>query len=1092
MLVAEAMGEGATPRPLCWAGVLPDTQAAAAAELLGVASVLARFEGAAGLAAGDLERLRSRGAGLVATLVAAQRDDGGWSWTGGRQDQASSLETSCESLLALAAARRAGLAVPAATLEAGAGYLDQAFRSIRRQARELKAMVVHARAVLGRPDFPTANALHRERASLSPAGLAHLILAWSEMGRRPMAAELVPLLAERLGDDGAAAVAGNLSWNRSPIEMTALALLALQAAAPEHPRAAAAADWLLGRRPWWPARARGLAVAALAARERGGPGAAERFTVEVRLPGGEVRRLELGPDRPDRLLELPLAAGADRVEVELRLEGRGRPHYSAVLRGFVADLDAGADDRFRIHRRDFLAPQTRYRGRRIPEGFSVLTEAEETWRNTIESLPLGGLGRVEVIWSRNERTNAPEEERDFLVLEVPLPAGARVLADSVQGSFLSWEERDGYLVVWLGTGWQAGWLNFEIAGALPGDYRVLPAALRSAYEPERLALSEPAALRVLGRGRESADPYRPTPDELYHLGLARHQAGDAEGAWTALAALYDRFGDRLREDRLREAATALLFLAIDRGEPRAIVRFFEILKEKNPDLTIDFERVLAVGRAYRELEEYERALLIFRAVVEETFGKDLKVAGALAAHRETAESLAVLDRLWREYPDLPVVVESWLTLSDQLLTAAPRAAADDSLKRAGLDRAALSLRGISLLRLFLALYAEDPLAADAGLNLVSAYLGLEDHETTAELAGELAGRFTAPEYADAFTYTRAVAEWYLGREEEALGLLEGIAAAEYPREGGGVRPSPNRELALYILGQIHHARREVAAAEEYYGRVAEVFRDAREALADLREKRISLPEVTVAEPGGRVELEIEHRNLGQADLLVYAVDLMTLYLREKDLSRVTEVNLAGIEPELRTTVALGGTGELLPTTRKVALELPDPGAYLVICRGDELHASGLVLVSDLELRVKEDPVAGGLRVQALSRKDHSFLRDVDVRVVGSASGSIQLGRTDPRGIFVAEGVAGTATVIARGAGGHYAFYRGTTPLAVADARREQDRAGGLESGDDGLQQEGAYLRNVLDFNSDNQARRMFRLKAQVEAERKGVQVKKVK
>ena len=123
----------------------------------------------------------------------------------------------------------------------------------------------------------------------------------------------------------------------------------------------------------------------------------------------------------------------------------------------------------------------------------------------------------------------------------------------------------------------------------------------------------------------------------------------------------------------------------------------------------------------------------------------------------------------------------------------------------------------------------------------------------------------------------------------------------------------------------------------------------------MREKHIALEEVTTARPGQPVPLELTYRNVASAELLVYAVDLMTLYLRERNLSQITSVNLAGISPTIRRTVALGEGRDLRPREKRVELKLPEPGAYLVICRGDELFASGLVLVSELE--VKEDPIA---------------------------------------------------------------------------------------------------------------------------------------
>ena len=68
---------------------------------------------------------------------------------------------------------------------------------------------------------------------------------------------------------------------------------------------------------------------------------------------------------------------------------------------------------------------------------------------------------------------------------------------------------------------------------------------------------------------------------------------------------------------------------------------------------------------------------------------------------------------------------------------------------------------------------------------------------------------------------------------------------------------------------------------------------------------------------------------------------MKLYLREKDLSRATQVRLAGIEPEVSQTVRLGGGKDYIVKTREIPLPLKEEGTYHVICRGDNLFTSGL-------------------------------------------------------------------------------------------------------------------------------------------------------
>jgi hypothetical protein len=109
------------------------------------------------------------------------------------------------------------------------------------------------------------------------------------------------------------------------------------------------------------------------------------------------------------------------------------------------------------------------------------------------------------------------------------------------------------------------------------------------------------------------------------------------------------------------------------------------------------------------------------------------------------------------------------------------------------------------------------------------------------------------------------------------------------------------------------------------------------------------------------------------------------------------------------------------------LPLEDEGAYLVICRGDNLFTSGMVLVTPLKLEIQEMPSAGSLRVNVRDTIDEGYQANVHVKAIGSSDNEFKSGDTDLRGIFVAEGLTGSATVIARQEG-RYAFYRGTTHL----------------------------------------------------------------
>src|SRR4029077_8029068 len=111
------------------------------------------------------------------------------------------------------------------------------------------------------------------------------------------------------------------------------------------------------------------------------------------------------------------------------------------------------------------------------------------------------------------------------------------------------------------------------------------------------------------------------------------------------------------------------------------------------------------------------------------------------------------------------------------------------------------------------------------------------------------------------------------------------------------------------------------------------------------------------------EVTLDYRNIAEADVKVYPVDLMRLYLTRRNLDQVAGIDLAGITPLFETTIKLGDGSDYDDKARTVALPLTKEGAYLVMIRGDELYASGIVLVTPLELEVLEEAGSGRVRVR---------------------------------------------------------------------------------------------------------------------------------
>lgn len=1140
------------------------TQADAASELLGVCAVMAYLSELGNLEAPEFRLLEDRARSLVGQLIAAQQKNGGWGWAG--QKSAGGAITSALSMWSLGRARTLGLTVPDKSISQGVGFLQDAFKKAPQEANELKAMLLFSLTVHKHGDFGYANRLYRLRNSLSPAALAYTILTLCEMDKRPLAVEMVGLLEakassltlpSRQGVQNRWHVAGNIAWNRAPLEMTALAVLAIERGQPRSPFIQRGVDYLVSKRPWYPAKARGVVLAALAYYYKTVKPDRVDAIVTVSVNGKQVKTIPMEGETGTCLIKRSgdeLDAGKVSITVTVSgnitvpAAGKGTPHYMAVLRGFSTEVKEKREDRFYVTSHSYLAAPPVYKGREIPTGFGVLRGSYRTHENKVTQLAPGGLTRVRLDVDRSYDNNISDDDHDYLVVEAPIPAGTAVLKDSVVGTYDYYEEGQGMLTFYVGARRSVGHIYYTLLGHIPGEYRVCPVIVRSAYDPSLVAVGRPADMKVLMPGGKSNDQYRPTPDELYHFGKALFDDGLFDRALPMLTGLFEVFGTKLDMEPYRETARMLLFIHLDKGDPGAVVKYFEVIKEKYPELTIPFDKVLAVGQAYRSIEEYERALLVFRATIEETFGKDMKVGGTLEGEGEYMGALRTLERLWLEYPDLPVVVDTYLTLSDKFYNGQPGMEnlengvytirpgdtlwgiaqriygsgakwrmimeANQGLKEGKLSpgrtiripgvaaggngggdavdpvlrKKKMLNRAITLLWRFLTMYPEDPQADQAALSLVSAYLKLEDYEKAASLSRTFADRFKETKFRDQFIYSEAAADWYLDKNEAAIKLAKEVATNKYAGPDGRLRYSENRDLALYIIGQIYHARQKIDDAITYYDKVKQKFSDAADAIAHFRKKMLAIPEVTTVAPGKAAAVDVDYRNIEKVDMLVYSVDLMTLYLREKNLSSITNINLAGISPVLEKAVALGEGKDYYDKKRSVDLKLAKAGAYLVIVRSRDIHTSGLVLVTPLEVDVNEDRAAGRVRVNVMTRADKAYVRDVEVKVIGSENEAFISGKSDPRGLFTADQLIGKATIIVRQGKDHYAFYRGTEFLGKRPPRAQQQRAPQPSSAPS-QQIKMDFFQNVKGFNTGNMIQRDESFQKELQKSRKGVQAK---
>ncbi|MEX2141126.1 MAG: MG2 domain-containing protein [Pirellulales bacterium] len=974
----------------------------------------------------------------LSQLISAQQEDGGWTWSG--HGQTSHRFTSARVVWALALAKRAGYKVADDRFEKAKTYLQSQIANTSETDFESKAILLHALSVAGQGDFTLANRLHRNKPSLSTAALAHLALAFAEMDRKATAAELLEDLGERDLTNvpvRRATALGSLPWSYSATELRALFALGLEIANPDSAKTKEQVDWLMAHRTghrWSPEKATGPAAMAVATWYAKTRFEDQHYKLTIFVNDLQAAVLDITEDSDTLSVHVPphlLKEGKQRINFQLT--GRGRYTYQAVLGGFVAaDKLKNTTKNWYVRRYHEPAP-LELDGQEITRGFDMLQGSYTTFRNPLTQLAVGKRGHVELnIWRANLPANTPEEQLEYLVVTEPLPSGVTVIESSITGGFERFELGAGEITFYLGNRQHVGSIHFDVHGYLPGAYKAPPTIIRNAYRPDQLAVSELKNLDVLALGAKSKDEYRLTPRELYELGKRHFAKDEFKTAGTHLVELLAKWN--VNPDVYKDTARMLLDVHLNTGPAGEVVRYFEIIKEKWPDLEIPYEKIMKVAAAYHDIGEYERSYLVYRATVESSFINENGVAGFLEAQGEFLRSVEVMNRLLAEYPPEPYVAATTYALAQRVYAKAPQAAADPKLREKKINRVVLIQQALAMLDHFLTMYPEDPAADQAAFSLANALLELKAHKEVIERATRYAERYKDSDYLDSYWYIQAYGHFALGEHEKALEMAGKVAEHKRTeKQTGREVESPNKWQAIYIMGQVFHSLGKAAEAIAEYAKVDERFQDAKEAIAYFTRKEISLPEVTTMRPNEPAQVELKFRNVAAAEIRVYRIDLMKFSLLKRNLLGITEINLSGIRPFFEETFKLGDGKDYRDRSEKLKLPLKEEGAYLVVCRGDNLHASGLVLVSPLAVEVQEDAAAGRVRVTVKNVLEEDYVSDAHAKVIGSRNNEFVSGEADLRGVFVAEGIQGKSTVIAQVDDSRYAFFRGQTELGPQPA-----------------------------------------------------------
>ena len=1059
-------------------------------DVIGGVAVLKMIRGSRNTDTPEAEALSARIQSTVTSLVSSQRTDGGWSWSGRPNAGGSDRLLTSRVVWALSTARDAGFAVQEGTFNKAVQWLRSALSKANRNDLETQSILLHGLSYAKSADFARANRLYRERNRLKTSGLIHLALALVQMDRKQMADDLLALV--KLPADKASLqkryLAGTIAWMRSGVELRALYLMALQATKPGDRLVQDLAEWLLAARRgsrWSPEKANGPAIAALSEWFSRSKFQSEKYTLEVIVNGGVVEKLTFDPAKDgSRRLQVPaklLVKGQGKQQkVNFNLTGRGRFSYSVVLSGFVpAEKLKSTTDSWSVARH-YQPDLLLFDGKHVPRGFGILTAAEQkkkSFRNPLTQLPLGVQGRVSLRVTRNG--NRREGDREYLVLTEPIPAGCSVVANSVSGNFERFEIAPGAIRFYIGDEANAGNIRYTLVGYLPGQYKAAPSLLRSFYHPDQIVVTGTKSLDVLPRGAKSKDKYKLTPVELFELGKRLVAKRRYKEANSHLTNLFRKYG--LRGSTFGEVVKLLFRTSLEVKNGPAIVEFFEIIKERYPSEVFDLDQILQVAAAYRKLGEYERGYLVFRSTIEAAFQRESRIAGFLDDRGEFLRSVQVMERLLANYPGESYIATATYSLAQEVYGKASEVAQNKKLRDAGLTKAGLISANIRMLDHFLSTWPKDPAVDQAAFSMANSYLDLENFDGAIKRCDKFAARYPKSKLLDSFWYVIGYSQFALGRHDDALKMVRKVAESKRKDPKTGVEVAAvNKWQAVYIMGQIYHSLGKPKQAIDEYKRVKGRFPDAAQSIDFFTRKEIRLPEVTTIKPGEAAKATLKFRNVAEANVKVYRIDLPKFGLMQRNLNRITAINLAGIRPYHEMTLKLGDGLDFRDRKTEMQLPLKDEGAYLVVCRGASLYASGLVLISPLSLEIQEDATSGRVRVTVRNTAADKYAKDVGVKVIGSSNAKFVSGETDLRGVFIADAIRGTSTVIAKADKNRYAFYRGKTTLGSVPTSNKPGQSRNSKSGSKSGQgkggKKGDLLKNLREQNGkfNNDQRRQYK------------------
>ncbi len=989
---------------------------------------------------GDIQKLRAEIKDKVNFLISTMDNSGAWHWIyrTGNQDYIISSFV----YMALSQAKALQFKINSSHLDKSSRYLNQAFSKLSSGDLETKILVLYALSHNGKANYSYVNRIYRNRGRLSLRGLNLLALTLHNMKRQGEAGQILTLVENKIKTTGFKGLAEDFKRFRLPYldffsskdEVVALSILSLIKIKKYTFKAKPYMIKLLSNLP-----RRGFVThefLALLSQCVNGyllhqqPEQTD-FNLTVKWNDQIIFQKRMTGIHPPQHITVSDNI-IDKNKLELLIEGKGEVFYSGLLSYFKPGQ---IREKFKKHgtlTKTVKYPKYSLKNSAFTWGYS--TVQVDSYSSTPQKMKEVAQHTIFPVSLRIYLNDSMPEK--YLILEDTIPAGCTLLQKSTSGDFQYYKTENNKLYFYLkrrSAKHRYLYVNYSLISRFQGEYRTLPPEVYSVRDREKLISGEQTNLIISPTDYNTFTDYVFSPDELYYIGKHYFDQKDYKGCEEHLTKVFNSY--QLKDRYYKEACRMLLYVSLDKQNNRDVVKYFEILKERYPELTIPFKEVIKIAESYSSIGEFERAIQVINGTMRSYFIQEVAISGTLSGMKRVKEAYQVMNQLLMDYPDYPVVLKTYYTFGQDIYlsyteaTENPKKAAKEKIDPEFYFKIAKEI-----FTNYLIYYPDNFNSDEVSFTKLNLYLDHKDYEDTIKNALMYTKRYPKSKFLDGYKYIAAHALFRKGDYRLAHDLSKSVAYDKFPGGAdGGLRVSENKNFAILMLAKIYHHQRKFVRALEEYEKTSDHFEEAKRSIEFIKEKKIQLKEVTQIPENKESKIELKFKGVNKVSLKLFKVNFMILALKEKDLTNVTKINLSGIKPFFEKDYVLETEIPYTPMKKVIDLPIKDVGAYLLVFKTKDVQGSGIILKSNLTFDAIEKTESGRVRITVLDEEDR-FVKGVNIKFIGSAKNQYKSSKTDLRGTAEVDHFPNLALVVGERKG-HYCFYRGKQPIIKTRVRQ---------------------------------------------------------